>query len=112
MIIFLVIASVASVVTEAPFTVAIFVGALISLSSTSVVINCLEAKNRISSRAGQITVGTLILQDCTVGLLFALMPLLTRDTSSKTSGMLKDKAKLMLSSLTRPLSRISVSYQP
>lgn len=94
MVTFLAIACIASVVTQAPFAVAIFVGAIISLSSTSVVVNCLEAKNRTSSRAGQITVGTLILQDCSVGLLFALMPLLTQDMSSETPGQEKEPSLL------------------
>lgn len=52
----------------------VFVGALLSMSSTSVVIKCLEATKMSGTTYGQITLGTLILQDCTVGILFALMP--------------------------------------
>ncbi|WIA16636.1 hypothetical protein OEZ85_013299 [Tetradesmus obliquus] len=52
----------------------IFVGALLSMSSTSVVVKCLEAYHMTGSAYGQITIGTLILQDCSVGLMFALMP--------------------------------------
>ena len=32
---------------------------------------------------GQITIGTLILQDCLVGLLFAFMPVLAHNSSKK-----------------------------
>ena len=32
---------------------------------------------------GQITIGTLILQDCLVGLLFAFMPVLAHNAKSK-----------------------------
>jgi hypothetical protein len=44
------------------------------MSSTSVVIKCLEATKATNSAYGQITIGTLILQDCAVGVMFALMP--------------------------------------
>uniref|UniRef100_M4FD39 Cation/H+ exchanger transmembrane domain-containing protein n=1 Tax=Brassica campestris TaxID=3711 RepID=M4FD39_BRACM len=44
-------------------------------------------KNSISALHGQITVGTLILQDCAVGLLFALLPVLG-GTSGVLQGML------------------------
>lgn len=40
----------------------IFVGALLSMSSTAVVVKCLEVMRTSSSAYGQITVGTLILQ--------------------------------------------------
>jgi hypothetical protein len=40
----------------------IFVGALLSMSSTSVVVKCLEAYHMTASAYGQITIGTLILQ--------------------------------------------------
>ena len=52
----------------------VFVGALLSMSSTSVVIKSLG--DRSADRASQIVIGTLILQDCSVGLMFAMMPVL------------------------------------
>ncbi|GKB39397.1 K(+) efflux antiporter 4-like protein isoform X1 [Tanacetum coccineum] len=60
----------------------VFVGAFLSMSSTAVVLKFLMEKNSISTLYGQVTVGTLILQDCAVGLLFALLPIL-----GGTSGM-------------------------
>ncbi|KAL6006023.1 hypothetical protein ACLOJK_040068 [Asimina triloba] len=48
------------------------------------VLKFLMEKNSISALYGQVTIGTLILQDCTVGLLFALLPVL-----SGTSGVLQ-----------------------
>ncbi|CAF2156803.1 unnamed protein product [Brassica napus] len=65
-------------------TEGIFVGAFLSMSSTAVVLKFLMEKNSISALHGQITVGTLILQDCAVGLLFALLPVL-----GGTSGVLQ-----------------------
>lgn len=52
----------------------VFIGALLSMSSTTVVIKCLEVTKATNSAYGQITIGTLILQDCSVGLMFAMMP--------------------------------------
>ncbi|URE14069.1 Sodium/hydrogen exchanger family [Musa troglodytarum] len=54
----------------------IFVGAFLSMSSTAVVLKFLMERNSINALHGQVTVGTLILQDCAVGLLFALLPVL------------------------------------
>ncbi|KAL8160846.1 hypothetical protein V2J09_012335 [Rumex salicifolius] len=54
----------------------VFVGLFLSMSSTAVVLKFLMERNSCSSLHGQVTIGTLILQDCTVGLLFALLPIL------------------------------------
>lgn len=59
----------------------VFVGALLSMSSTAVVLKCLLERGLVQSNSGQVTVGTLILQDCTVGLLFSLLPLLGGSSS-------------------------------
>ncbi|KAJ7973720.1 K(+) efflux antiporter [Quillaja saponaria] len=62
----------------------VFVGAFLSMSSTAVVLKFLMERNNISALHGQVTIGTLILQDCAVGLLFALLPVL-----GGTSGVLQ-----------------------
>ncbi|KAG8636134.1 hypothetical protein MANES_16G103200v8 [Manihot esculenta] len=62
----------------------VFVGAFLSMSSTAVVLKFLMEKNIINSLHGQVTIGTLVLQDCAVGLLFALLPIL-----GGTSGVLQ-----------------------
>ena len=46
------------------------------MSSTTVVVKCLMERDEMSTLHGQITLGTLILQDCTIGLLIALLPVL------------------------------------
>ena len=68
--------------TGAPSTEGIFVGAFISMSSTAVVIKCLVDRCALQSLDSQIVVGTLILQDCTVGFLFALLPVLSGSRGS------------------------------
>ncbi|XP_076929854.1 K(+) efflux antiporter 4-like [Bidens hawaiensis] len=62
----------------------VFVGVLLSMSSTAVVLKFLMEKNSVNALHGQVTIGTLILQDCAVGLLFALLPVL-----GGTSGVLQ-----------------------
>ena len=62
--------------TGAPSKEGVFVGAFLSMSSTAVVIKLLAERGGAQTLHGQITIGTLILQDCTVGLLFALLPVL------------------------------------
>ncbi|GMJ15702.1 K+ efflux antiporter 4 [Hibiscus trionum] len=54
----------------------VFVGAFLSMSSTAVVLKFLMERNSLNALHGQVTIGTLILQDCAVGLLFALLPVL------------------------------------
>jgi Kef-type K+ transport system membrane component KefB len=71
---FIAIAAIGALSIGAALSEGIFVGALISMSSTSIVIKSLG--ERAGDRSSQIVVGTLILQDCTVGLMFALMPVL------------------------------------
>ncbi|XP_028770252.1 K(+) efflux antiporter 4 isoform X1 [Neltuma alba] len=62
----------------------IFVGAFLSMSSTAVVLKFLMERSSVNALHGQVTIGTLILQDCAVGLLFALLPVL-----GGTSGILQ-----------------------
>ncbi|KAL4592641.1 hypothetical protein LXL04_005644 [Taraxacum kok-saghyz] len=62
----------------------VFIGVLLSMSSTAVVLKFLMEKNSVNALHGQVTIGTLILQDCAVGLLFALLPVL-----GGTSGVLQ-----------------------
>ncbi|GAB4853811.1 K(+) efflux antiporter 4 [Ancistrocladus abbreviatus] len=62
----------------------VFVGLFLSMSSTAVVLKFLIERNSSNSLHGQVTIGTLILQDCAVGLLFALLPVL-----GGTSGVLQ-----------------------
>ncbi|KAI7732411.1 hypothetical protein M8C21_008649 [Ambrosia artemisiifolia] len=54
----------------------VFVGCFLSMSSTAVVVKFLVEKNSNNALHGQVTIGTLIFQDCAVGLLFALLPVL------------------------------------
>ncbi|WOG84121.1 hypothetical protein DCAR_0103302 [Daucus carota subsp. sativus] len=73
----------------------VFVGAFLSMSSTAVVLKFLMEKNSVNALHGQVTIGTLILQDCAVGLLFALLPIL-----GGTSGVLQGVISMTKSLVT------------
>ncbi|KAJ4825448.1 hypothetical protein Tsubulata_010606 [Turnera subulata] len=73
--------------TVAQFGVIFLLFALGLEFSATKVLKFLMEKNSISAVHGQVTIGTLILQDCAVGLLFALLPVL-----GGTSGVLEGVA--------------------
>ncbi|CAI0398909.1 unnamed protein product, partial [Linum tenue] len=75
-VIFMFLSGVTAMLCGAELSDGVFVGSFLSMSSTAVVVKFLAERNSTSSLHGQITVGTLILQDCAVGLLFALLPVL------------------------------------
>ncbi|XP_010491929.1 PREDICTED: K(+) efflux antiporter 6 isoform X1 [Camelina sativa] len=90
----------------------VFVGAFLSMSSTAVVLKFLMEKNSTNSLHGQVTIGILILQDCAVGLLFALLPVL-EGNSGIVHGMLSmGKVVVVLLSFLAVLSILSRTCIP
>ncbi|KAI5586252.1 hypothetical protein POPTR_006G230400v4 [Populus trichocarpa] len=90
----------------------VFVGAFLSMSSTAVVLKFLMEKNSINSLHGQVTIGTLILQDCAVGLLFALLPVLC-GTSGVLQGLMSmTKVLVLLIAFLAVLSILSRTWVP
>ncbi|XP_054787317.1 K(+) efflux antiporter 5 isoform X1 [Prosopis cineraria] len=90
----------------------VFVGSFLSMSSTAVVVKFLVERNINNSLHGQVTIGTLIFQDCAVGLLFALLPVL-----GGTSGLLQGiismgKLLLVLSLYLTVISILCWSFVP
>ncbi|GFQ05005.1 k(+) efflux antiporter 5 [Phtheirospermum japonicum] len=75
-IILMFLCGVTAVFCGAELSEGVFVGCLMSMSSTAVVVKYLVERNRNNSVDSQVTIGTLIFQDCAVGLLFALLPVL------------------------------------
>ncbi|KAH9300223.1 hypothetical protein KI387_011806, partial [Taxus chinensis] len=73
---FMCLCAITAVVCGAKSSEGMFVGTFLSMSSTAVVLKFLMEQNTINSPYGQVTIGILILQDCAVGLLFALLPIL------------------------------------
>jgi len=69
-----------------------FVGAMLAMSSTSVVVKSLQDARASNTPHAQITIGTLVLQDCVVGLLFAFMPVLASAGSESGGVSLRELA--------------------
>lgn len=56
----------------------VFLGAILSLSSTAVVLKCLMERNETATPQGQIMLGILVVQDLALGLMLAVLPALNR----------------------------------
>uniref|UniRef100_A0A0D6R1S4 Cation/H+ exchanger transmembrane domain-containing protein n=1 Tax=Araucaria cunninghamii TaxID=56994 RepID=A0A0D6R1S4_ARACU len=90
----------------------VFVGAFLSMSSTAVVLKFLMDQNSVNTLHGQVTVGTLILQDCAVGLLFALLPVLVGTSGLLQGIMSMMKSLVVLSIFLVAASILSWSFVP
>ncbi|XP_031494029.1 K(+) efflux antiporter 4-like [Nymphaea colorata] len=90
----------------------VFVGTFLSMSSTAVVLKFLMERNSISAVHGQVTVGTLILQDCAVGLLFALLPVLGGNTGVLQGIMSMTKSAILLCTFLSILAMLSRTCVP
>ncbi|MGK7921606.1 MAG: cation:proton antiporter [Trichodesmium sp.] len=56
----------------------VFLGAILSLSSTAVVLKCLMERNEASTSHGQVMLGILVVQDLALGLMLAVLPALNQ----------------------------------
>ncbi|KAG6660329.1 K(+) efflux antiporter 5 isoform X2 [Carya illinoinensis] len=90
----------------------VFVGSFLSMSSTAVVVKFLVERNSSSALHGQVTIGTLILQDCAVGLLFALLPVLGGNGGLLQGMVSMGKLLLVLSMYLTAASVLSWSFVP
>ncbi|KAJ4956998.1 hypothetical protein NE237_013781 [Protea cynaroides] len=93
-IIFMCLCGIIAMLCGAKLSEGVFVGFFLSMSSTAIVIKFLVERNGNNALHGQVTIGTLIFQDCAVGLLFALLPVLGGN-SGLVHGM-TSMAKLLL----------------
>ncbi len=59
-------------------TQGIFLGAILSLSSTAVVLKCLMERNETETTHGQVMLGILVIQDLALGLMLAVLPALNK----------------------------------
>ncbi|KAK8515474.1 hypothetical protein V6N13_139547 [Hibiscus sabdariffa] len=90
----------------------VFVGAFLSMSSTAVVLKFLMERNSLSALHGQVTIGTLILQDCAVGLLFALLPVLGGSSGILQGVLSMTKSLVILITFLAVLSVLSRTCLP
>jgi CPA2 family monovalent cation:H+ antiporter-2 len=60
----------------------VFLGAILSLSSTAVVLKCLMERNEMETPHGQVLLGILVVQDLALGLMLAVLPALDKPAES------------------------------
>ncbi|KDP22374.1 hypothetical protein JCGZ_26205 [Jatropha curcas] len=110
--IFMFLCGITAVLCGAKLSEGVFLGSFLSMSSTAVVVKFLVERNSTSALHGQVTIGTLIFQDCAVGLLFALLPVLG-GSSGLIHGMVSmGKLLLVLSIFLTVASILSWSFVP
>ncbi|XP_028096779.1 K(+) efflux antiporter 4-like isoform X3 [Camellia sinensis] len=90
----------------------VFIGAFLSMSSTAVVLKFLMEKSSMNALHGQITIGTLISQDCAVGLLFALLPVLGGTAGALQGVVSMTKSLVVLITFLAILSILSRTCVP
>ncbi|KAG2715719.1 hypothetical protein I3843_03G092900 [Carya illinoinensis] len=111
-IIFMFLCGVTALLCGAKLSEGVFVGSFLSMSSTAVVVKFLVERNSSSALHGQVTIGTLILQDCAVGLLFALLPVLGGNGGLLQGMVSMGKLLLVLSMYLTAASVLSWSFVP
>jgi CPA2 family monovalent cation:H+ antiporter-2 len=72
----------------------VFLGSILSLSSTAVVLKCLMERNETETPHGQVMLGILVVQDLALGLMIAILPALNQP--AETIGMAVLTAALRL----------------
>ncbi|KAI3817935.1 hypothetical protein L1987_11735 [Smallanthus sonchifolius] len=90
----------------------VFVGCFLSMSSTAVVVKFLVEKNNNNALHGQVTIGTLIFQDCAVGLLFALLPVLGGNSGILQGMVSMGRVLMTLSTYLFGASLLTWSFMP
>ncbi|CAK7337118.1 unnamed protein product [Dovyalis caffra] len=111
-VIFICLSGIISALCGAKLSEGVFVGSFLSMSSTAVVVKFLVERNSSNSLHGQVTIGTLIFQDCAVGLLFALLPVLGGNSGALQGMISMGKLLLILSVYLMAASVLSWSFVP
>ncbi|MBW4549927.1 MAG: cation:proton antiporter [Aphanocapsa sp. GSE-SYN-MK-11-07L] len=75
---------------------AVFLGAVLSLSSTAVVLKSLVEGNEVQTTHGQIMLAILVVQDLGLGLMLAVLPVLTQPASAIWLALLSAVLKALL----------------
>ncbi|RAL51382.1 unnamed protein product [Cuscuta campestris] len=109
---FMFLCGITAMLCGAKLSEGIFVGCFLSMSSTAVVVKFLVERNSNNSLHGQVTIGTLIFQDCAVGLLFALVPVLGGNSGILQGMIAMGKVLLILSLFLSAASVLTWSFVP
>ncbi|XP_068649699.1 K(+) efflux antiporter 5 [Aristolochia californica] len=111
-VIFMFMCGITATLCGARLSEGIFVGTFLSMSSTAVVLKFFVEKSSANAIHAQVTIGTLILQDCAVGLLFALLPVLGGNGGLFHGIISMAKLVLVLSLFLMAMSLLSWSFVP
>lgn len=111
-IIFMFFCGIIAKICGAQLSEGVFMGSFLSMSSTAVVVKYLMEKNSNNALHGQVTIGTLIFQDCAVGLLFALLPVLGGNSGLLQGVFSMGKLLLVLSIYLTTAYLLSWSFVP
>ncbi|GMH28078.1 hypothetical protein Nepgr_029921 [Nepenthes gracilis] len=111
-IIFMFLCGITAMICGAKLSEGIFVGSFLSMSSTAVVVKFLVERNYNNALHGQVAIGTLIFQDCAVGLLFALLPVLGGNSGLVLGMMSMGKLLVVLSLYLTAVSVLTWSFVP
>ncbi|XP_047341578.1 K(+) efflux antiporter 5 [Impatiens glandulifera] len=111
-LILMVLCGVTAMLCGAQLSEGVFLGFFLSMSSTAVVVKFLVERNSSNALHGQVTIGTLIFQDCAVGLLFALLPVLGGNSGVLRGMMSMGKLLLVLSMYLFAASVLTWSFVP
>jgi monovalent cation:H+ antiporter-2, CPA2 family len=74
----------------------VFLGAILSLSSTAVVLKCLMEANETETPHGQVMLGMLVVQDLALGLMLAILPALDKPPAEIGEALLQAGIKIAL----------------
>ncbi|KAI3458245.1 hypothetical protein Pfo_014908 [Paulownia fortunei] len=111
-IILIFLCGITALLCGARFSEGVFVGCFLSMSSTAVVVKFLVEQNSNNALHGQVTIGTLIFQDCAVGLLFALLPVLGGNSGILQGMLSMGKLLITLSIFLAVASVLAWSFVP
>ncbi|XP_052186971.1 K(+) efflux antiporter 5 [Diospyros lotus] len=110
--IFMSLCGITAMLCGARLSEGVFVGCFLSMSSTAVVVKFLVERNSNNALHGQVTIGTLIFQDCAVGLLFALLPVLGGNSGILQGMISMGKLLVVLSVYLSVASVLTWSFVP
>lgn len=88
----------------------VFLGAVLSLSSTAVVLKCLSEQNETEAPHAQVMLGILVVQDLAVGLMLAILP--TLDQAPEAIGMAVGWALLKIALIAGSATAVGVWVLP
>lgn len=86
----------------------VFLGAILSLSSTAVVLKCLMEANETETPHGQVMLGMLVVQDLALGLMLAILPALDKPPAEIGEALLQAGIKIALFSAAAIITGIWV----